>query len=120
VPALSLASGAATGSVVVVVTANSKYNAGQLLISHEGALVAQVPLTADLLASGGNVSATVPAGTASSLYYVSVRVWNTSNPAQNPAPPGTGLTAGTLSRQWFDTPADLRSTTSVSLPITIN
>jgi hypothetical protein len=120
VPALSLASGAATGSVVAVVTANSKYNAGQLLISHEGALVAQVPLTADLLASGGNVSATVPAGTASSLYYVSVRVWNTSNPAQNPAPPGTGLTAGTLSRQWFDTPADLRSTTSVSLPITIN
>src|SRR5580692_2074141 len=120
VPALSLASGAATGSVVVVVTANSKYNAGQLLISHEGALVAQVPLTADLLASGGNVSATVPAGTASSLYYVSVRVWNTSDPAPNPAPPGTGLTAGTLSRQSFDTPADLRSTTSVSIPITIN
>jgi Domain of unknown function (DUF4382) len=120
VPALTLASGAATGSVVAVVTGNSKYNAGQLLISHEGALVAQVPLTAALLASGGNVSATVPAGTASSLYYVSVRVWNTSNPAQNPAPPGTGLNAGTLSRQWFSTPADLRSTTSVSIPITIN
>jgi hypothetical protein len=120
VPALTLASGAATGSVVAVVTANSKYNAGQLLISHEGALVAQVPLTAALLASGGNVSATVPAGTPSSLYYVSVRVWNTSNPAPNPAPPGTGLTAGTLSRQWFDTPADLRSTTSVSIPISIN
>jgi hypothetical protein len=120
VPTLTLASGAATGSVVAVVAANSKYNAGQLLISHEGALVAQVPLTATLLASGGNVSATVPAGTASSLYYVSVRVWNTSNPAPNPAPPGTGLTAGTLSRQSFDTPADLRSTTSVSIPITIN
>jgi hypothetical protein len=119
-PALTLASGAATGSVVAIVTASSKYNAGQLLISHEGALVAQVPLTASLLASGGNVSATVPAGTASSLYYVSVRVWNTSNPAPNPAPPGTGLTAGTLSRQWFDTPADLRSTTSVSIPITLN
>jgi Domain of unknown function (DUF4382) len=120
VPALTLASGAATGSVVAVITANSKYNAGQLLISHEGALVAQVPLTASLLASGGNVSATVPAGTASSLYYVSVRVWNTSNPAPNPAPPGTGLTAGTLSRQWFATPADLRSTSSVSIPITLN
>jgi hypothetical protein len=120
IPTLALASGAATGSVVAVVAANSKYNAGQLLISHEGALVAQVPLTATLLASGGNVSATVPAGTASSLYYVSVRVWNTSNPAPNPAPPGSGLTAGTLSRQSFDTPADLRSTTSVSLPITIN
>ena len=120
IPTLALASGAATGSVVAVVAANSKYNAGQLLISHEGALVAQVPLTATLLASGGNVSATVPAGTASSLYYVSVRVWNTSNPAPNPAPPGSGLTAGTLSRQSFDTPADLRSTTSVSIPVTIN
>ncbi len=120
IPTLALASGAATGSVVAVVGANSKYNAGQLLVSHEGALVAQVPLSAALLASGGNVSATVPAGTASSLYYVSVRVWNTSNPAPNPAPPGSGLTAGTLSRQSFDTPADLRSTTSVSIPVTIN
>jgi hypothetical protein len=119
IPTLALASGAATGSVVAVVGANSTYNAGQLLISHEGALVAQVPLTAALLASGGNVSATVPAGTPSSLYYVSVRVWNTSNPAPNPAPPGSGLTAGTLSRQSFDTPADLRSTTSVSIPISI-
>jgi len=108
VPTLTLASGAATGSVVAVVTANSKFNAGQLLISHEGALVAQVPLAASLLASGGNVSATVPAGTASSLYYVSVRVWNTTNPAS------------TLLRQWFDTPADLRSTTSISVPVTIN
>lgn len=108
VPALSLASGAATGSVVAVVTANTHYNAGQLLVSHEGALVAQVPLTAALLSSGGNVSATVPAGTASSLYYLSVRVWNTSNPA------------ATLVRRWFDTPADLRSTTSISVPVTIN
>ncbi len=120
IPALTLASGAATGSVVAVVAANGKYNAGQLLISHEGALVAQVPLTAALLASGGKVSATVPAGTASSLYYVSVRVWNTSDPAPNPAPPGSGLTAGTLSRQWFETPADLRASTSVSIPITLN
>jgi hypothetical protein len=108
IPTLTLASGAATGSVVAVVTANTHYNAGQLLISHEGALVAQVPLTAALLSSGGNVSATVPAGTASSLYYLSVRVWNTSNPA------------ATLVRRWFDTAADLRTTTSISVPVTIN
>jgi hypothetical protein len=48
----------------------------------------------------------VPSGTASSLYYVSVRVWR----------PGFSTS---LSRQWYDSPADLRSTTSVSLPIAI-
>jgi Domain of unknown function (DUF4382) len=111
VPALTLASGAATGSVVAVVTVASKYaNAvyqGQILVSHEGMLVAQAPLdTAFLAQGGGHVSVNVPSGTASSLYYVSVRVWRPGFPTS-------------LSRQWYDSPADLRSTTSVSLPIAI-
>ena len=105
IPTLTLASGAATGSVVAVLSPTTKYIAGQLLVSHEGALVAQVPLSAAVLSNGGNVTAIVPAGTTSSLYYVSVRVWNPN---------------GLLSRQWYDTPADLRSTTSISVPVTIN
>ncbi len=111
IPTLSLASGAVTGSVVAVVTAASKYTTaawqGQLLVSHEGMLIAQVPLDSVLKAGGGKVSVDVPAGTASSLYYLSVRIWR----------PGY---ADSLSRQWFDAPADLRSSTSRSIPISIN
>ncbi len=109
VPGLTLATGATTGSVVAAVTPATpgKYNAGVLLVSHEGALVAQVRLDS-VLASGGNVSAIVPAGTTSSLYYVSVRVWNTRN------------AGGTLSRQWYDTPVDLRASTSGAVAVTIN
>ncbi len=107
VPGLALAPGATAGSVVGVISPTTSYDAGVLLVSHEGALVAQVKLD-PVLASGGNVSAVVPAGTTSSLYYVSVRVWKSSNPAS------------TLKRQWYDTPVDLRSSTSGSVAVTIN
>jgi hypothetical protein len=109
VPGLSLGAGASAGSIVATVTPATagKYNQGELLISHEGALVTSVPLSA-VLAQGGNVSASAPAGTGSSYYYVSVRVWNSSNPS------------GTLSRQWYPSIVDLRSSTSGSIALTIN
>jgi hypothetical protein len=109
VPALSPAAGASTGSVVAAITpvTPGKYNQGQLLISHEGALVASAALDS-VLAQGGSVSALVPAGTATSYYYASVRVWNSSNPS------------GTLSRQWYPSIIDLRSGSSGSIALTIN
>jgi hypothetical protein len=109
VPSLSPAAGASTGSIAAVITPATpgKYNQGQLLVSHEGALVASAALDS-VLAQGGSVSASVPAGTASSFYYVSVRVWNSSNPS------------GTLSRQSYPSILDLRSSTSGSIPLTIN
>jgi hypothetical protein len=108
-PALSLVAGASTGSIVAVITAATpgKYNQGELLVSHEGALVASAALDS-VLAQGGSVSALVPVGTPSSDYYVSVRVWNSSNPS------------GTLARQWYPSVVDLRSSTSGSIPLTIN
>jgi Domain of unknown function (DUF4382) len=109
VPGLSFAAGASTGSVVAVITPSTpgKYNQGQLLVSHEGALVASAALDS-VLAQGGSVSAIVPVGTPSSYYYVSVRVWNSRSPS------------GTLSRQWYPSVIDLRSSTSGSIPLTIN
>ena len=109
-PGLSLASGASPGSVVAAVTpANAtQYDHGQLLVSHEGTLVASVPLDTVLTHGGGTVTASVPAGTSASYYYLSVRVWNSRNPA------------GTLSRQSFPTVLDLRSSSSATLPVTIN
>jgi hypothetical protein len=109
-PGLSLASGANRGAVTVAVTLASaaNFDQGQLLVSHEGMLVASVPLDTVLSKGGGTVAATVPAGTPSSNYYLSVRVWNSSNPAN------------TLSRQSFPTVLDLRSSSSATLPVTIN
>jgi hypothetical protein len=109
VPSLSPAAGASTGSVAAVITPATpgKYNQGLLLVSHEGALVASAALDS-VLAQGGSVSVSVPAGTASSYYYVSVRVWNSSSPS------------ATLARQWFPSIVDLRSSTSGSIALTIN
>ena len=61
-PGLSLASGASPGSVVAVVTPASatRYDHGQLLVSHEGTLVASVPLDTVLTQGGGTVAATSP------------------------------------------------------------
>ncbi|HTT42607.1 MAG TPA: DUF4382 domain-containing protein [Steroidobacteraceae bacterium] len=106
---LALASGASTGSVIAAITPATpgKYDQGQLLVSHEGALVATTPLDA-VLASGGSVAAVVPSGSPASYYYVSVRVWNSGNPG------------GTLSRQWYPGIVDLRSGTTGTLAVTIN
>ena len=107
---LSLASGATPGSVTVAVSLASAadFDQGQLLVSHEGTLVAAVALDTVLTKGGGTVTATVPAGTPSSNYYLSVRVWKSSNPAN------------TLSRQSFPTALDLRSSSSATLPVTID
>ena len=109
VPALALAAGATQGSVVAAVTpvTPGKYDHGQLLISHEGQLVAQVALDA-VLAQGGSVSVSVPASTTTALYYVSVRVWNSGDPG------------GTLQRQWYPGALDLRATTSGTTAVTVN
>jgi len=109
VPGLGLASGATTGSLLAQITPATagKYDQGELLVSHDGTLAGWVALDA-VLASGGTVSAIVPAGTSSSLYYVSVRVWSSRNPS------------GTLSRQWFPAAVDLRSATSGSVSLTID
>jgi len=63
VPAVALAAGATQGSIVAEVTPATpgKYDHGQLLVSHEGQLVSQVALDA-VLAQGGSVSVSVPAG----------------------------------------------------------
>jgi hypothetical protein len=50
----------------------------------------------------------LPAEAPSALYFVSVRVWNTSD-----------LT-GSLQRQWFPQAVDLRSATSGSITLTVD
>jgi hypothetical protein len=110
--ALALASGVSSGAIAVAVTeaAPGKYNHGEVLVAQNGQLVAFAPLDA-VLATGNGGTVTVkgvPAETATALYYLSVRVWNSSDPGN------------TLLRQWYPTPVDLRSSASGSLALTIN
>jgi hypothetical protein len=111
VAALSLASGSTSATLAATVSpaTSGKYNQGQLLVTHDGQLVASAPLNTVLSGGGGTVQVTgIPGGTAASLYYLTVRAWNSSDPS------------GTLSRQWYSTPVDLRSASSASAQLTVN
>lgn len=108
---LSLASGGTFGTLAATVSpANrTKYSNGVLLVTHDGQLVASAPLDTVLASGGGTVQVTgIPGGTAASLYYLTVRAWNSSDPA------------GTLSRQWYSTPVDLRGASSANAQLTLN
>ena len=117
VPTLTATSGAALGSATVTIskTSATKYNKGQLIISHDGAIVATATLdtlltqsaTSSLTISG--LPSTGSAGQfADGLYYVSVRVWNTSDPTT------------TLNREIYPTPLDLRTVALTTYSLNID
>jgi hypothetical protein len=117
VPTLTLASGAAgTVSVEVRPVTPGKYTNGQLLLSYNGTLVATASLNT-VIAAGGTVTVSgVPAQTPTSVYYATVRAWNSSDPAA-PSPDSGG---GTLQVQSFPTAIDLSGGTSGSIQLTVN
>ncbi len=107
---LALASGSAASVAASVQPSSAgKYDHGELMLSQNGQLIASAPLDAALAAGGGTVQlAGVPAGTPTSVYYVSVRAWNSGDPA------------GTLTRQWYPAAVDLRSASSANVQVSIN
>jgi hypothetical protein len=91
-------------SVTISKSSSTQYNKGELILSHDGAIVQTFALDSALAQSanailtisglpGGGVSGTFADG----LYYVSVRVWNSGNPT------------GTLKREIYPAPLDLRT-----------
>ena len=112
VPTLALATGATAGSISASVTQATagKYDHGELLVIHDGTLIATTPLDT-ALAQGAGATLTVsglPAGTAAALYYVAVRAWNSRD------------ASGTLQRQSYPTATDLRGSTTGAVQLTIN
>ena len=111
VPALSLESGATAGSLAATVTATTpgKYDQGQLLLSHDGALVMATSLDAVLTQGAGGIVtvAGLPAGTPDAVYYATVRAWKSTDP-------------GSVQRQWYPQVIDLRTSTSGSIALTVN
>jgi hypothetical protein len=117
VPTLTAASGAALGSATVTIskTSATKYNKGQLIISHDGAIVATATLDTLLTQSATSsltISGLPSAGSAGQftdgLYYVSVRAWNTSDPTT------------TLNREIYPTPLDLRTVALTTYSLNID
>jgi hypothetical protein len=102
---LALAAGNTAASVSATIKPDSAYDQGELMLSHDGQLIATASIDAALKAGGGTVQLTgVPGGTPASVYYVTVRAWS----------------SGKLTRQWYSTPVDLRSATSASVDLTVN
>jgi hypothetical protein len=106
VPTLSPASGITnTTGVTISQTSPGSFDSGQLIFSHDGAIVATKALdsimgrsAATTLTITGLPSGSGAAGSLdSALYYVSVRVWNSTNPA------------GTLNRVTYPNALDLRT-----------
>jgi hypothetical protein len=117
VPTLAAASGATLNTTTVTIgkSSSTKYNKGELIFSRDGGIVQTVAIDS-VLTQSANATLTISglpgggsAGTfADGLYYVSVRVWNTSNPAS------------TLNREIYPTPLDLRTGLSSGYSLTIN
>lgn len=108
---LALASGTTASTVSASVTPASvgKYDHGEIMLSQNGQLIASAPIDAALAGAGGTVQLTgVPGGAPGDVYYVTVRAWNSSNPA------------GTLTRQWYPTAVDLRGAGSASIDLTVD
>ena len=115
VPTLSPASGVtstATISISKAATATTvTYNQGDLIVSHDGAIVATAVLDSIMGSAASTLTISgLPGGTGtanSALYYVSVRVWNSTDPFR------------TLNRVTYPTALDLSSGSTPSYSIQI-
>lgn len=117
VPTLTAASGARliTTTVTIGKSSSTKYNKGELIFSHDGSIVQTVAIDS-VLTQSANAILTIsglPGGAstgqfADGVYYVSVRVWNTSDPAS------------TVTRENYPAPLDLRTGLSNGYSLTIN
>jgi hypothetical protein len=108
---LKLGAGATAGSLAanVIATAPGKYDQGELLLSHDGTLVAAASLDSVLTQGTGGVVtvANLPSATPNSLYYATVRAWKSTDP-------------GSVQRQWYPQAIDLRTSTSGSITLPVN
>jgi len=112
VPALTVASGASATSFTASVTQATagKYDQGEIIVTHDGAVIGTAPLDTALTGGGTVTINGLPGGGSfsSALYYLSVLVWHSGNPA------------GPLTRQWYSSPVDLRSGSATGVALTIN
>jgi hypothetical protein len=117
VPAISVPSTSGSGTISAQVSAATpgKYDKGALLVTHDGAVIAAVPLDAALVGSATSSTVSIPGIPASNsatfdegLYYVDAWVWNSANPGS------------TFNRQPVNAAVDLRNALTANTTVTIN
>jgi uncharacterized protein DUF4382 len=117
VPALSIPSSAAAGTIAATVNVASpgKYDKGALVITHDGAVVAVAALDSALTSGATapvviveNVPGSTSSGFAQGLYYAEAWAWSSSDPS------------GSFTRQPSASAIDLRSTVSANAALTLN
>jgi hypothetical protein len=109
-PTMVPASGVSSVGTVVQIAKSGSYDRGDLIISRDGAVVSTAVLDTVLSQSGTRTLAIqdLPAISDTALYYVSVRVWNSSNPT------------GTVKREIYPAALDLRSLSTVTYSLNID
>ena len=108
VPVPLLAANTVAGTLIAVITSTVTYDSGQLLVSHNGTLVATASLRPAFTGAGAIVRVTgLPAGTSSALYYLSVLAWNQSSPT-------------VVHSQSYPTAIDLQGSSSGLIQLTVN
>lgn len=109
-PTMQFASGVTQGTVTATVSlaAPGKYDRGELLLTHNGTLVASTPIDAVLKAGGTVTLSAVPAGTPDAVYYVAVRAWLSTDPA------------ATLQRQSLAGALNMSSSANGAVQLTLN
>ena len=115
VAAIPLPSGTSADSVsgTLTVATPGRYDKGELVLTHNGALVAATPIDADLgvAQTSATFFGSVPGGggTASTgQYYLEAWVWSSADPA------------GTFTREPFSSLVDLTSGSASNVAVTIN
>ena len=94
-------------SATVSLASPANYDHGDLLLTHNGALVASTPIDAVIKAGGSVTLSAVPAGTPAAVYYVAVRAWNSGSPEM-------------LHRQSVTGALDMTSSTTGAVELTLN
>jgi len=110
VTAAAVQSGASVDSIsgTLSVATPARYDRGELVLTHDGTVIAAAPLDADLAGNqfSGTLAASVPGGGASGsfapgLYYAEVWLWNSTDPlgtfTREPATAAIDLRAGSVS-----------------------
>jgi Domain of unknown function (DUF4382) len=103
-PTLTPSNGSATASITANISQASSYAGGELLVSHNGAVIGTAAIGSTTLASGGSVTVSGLPGGSTAQYYLSVIVWDA---------------AGTMTYQSITSPVNLSggSVTGVAVAI---
>jgi len=111
VPTLSPTSGTTASITATVTEASGQYDQGELIVSHNGAVVGTASLNS-VLPAGGSVTVSGLPGGSSALYYLSVIVWNSTG-SSNPTGPA-------FVHQSMPSPVDLSSGSATGVTVAIN